>query len=53
MRLNESVCVCLSDLVENESLADVSPAGGGTEIVNQQEQEKHEGDAGRGVDGVD
>ena len=46
MCLNEFVCVCLSDLVENESLADVSPAGGGAEVVNQQEQEQHEGNAG-------
>lgn len=45
--------VCVSDLVENESLADVSPAGRGAEVVNQQEEEQHEGDASRGVDGVD
>ncbi len=45
--------MCVSDLVENESLADVAPAGGGTEVVNQQKQQQHEGDAGRGVDGVD
>lgn len=47
------VCVCLSDLVENESLADVSPAGRGAEVVNQQEEEQHEGNASWGVDGVD
>lgn len=44
--------VCVSDLVENKGLADVAPAGGGTEVVNQQQQQQHEGDAGRGVDGV-
>lgn len=43
----------MSDLVKNKSLADVSPAGGGTQVVNQQKQQQHEGDAGRGVDGVD
>lgn len=43
----------LSDLVENESLADISPAGRGAEVVNQQEQEQHEGYAGRGINGVD
>lgn len=42
----------MSDLVENKGLADVAPAGGGTEVVNQQQQQQHEGDAGRGVDGV-
>lgn len=47
------VCVCVSDLVENQRLADVAPAGGGAEVVNQQQQQQHEGDAGRGVDGVD
>ncbi len=47
------MCVCESDLVENKSLADVAPAGGGTEVVNQQKQQQHEGDAGRGVDRVD
>lgn len=45
--------MCVSDLVENESLADVAPAGSGTEVVNQQKQEQHECDAGRGVDGID
>ena len=39
--------------MENECLADVTPAGGGTEVVNQQEQQQHEGNAGRGVDGID
>lgn len=39
--------------MKNQRLADVAPAGGGTEVVNQQEQQQHEGDAGRGVDGVD
>lgn len=43
----------MSNLVENKSLADVAPAGGGTEVVNQQKKQQHEGDAGRGVDGVD
>lgn len=43
----------MRDLVKNQRLADVAPAGGGTEVVNQQEQQQHEGDAGRGVDGVD
>lgn len=47
------VCVLVSNLVEDKSLADVAPAGGGTEVVNQQEQQQHEGDAGRGDDGVD
>lgn len=47
------VCACVSNLVENESLADVAPAGGRTEVVNQQKQQQHKGDAGRGVDGVD
>lgn len=42
----------MSDLVENKGLADVAPAGGGTEVVNQQQQQQHEGDAGRGIDGV-
>lgn len=39
--------------MKNQRLADVAPAGGGAEVVNQQEQQQHEGDAGRGVDGVD
>lgn len=43
----------MSNLVENKSLADVAPAGGGAEVVNQQKKQQHEGDAGRGVDGVD
>lgn len=43
----------MSDLVEDESLADVAPAGRGTQVVDQQQQQQHEGDAGRGVDGVD
>ena len=46
-------CFCVSDLVENKSLADVAPAGCRTEVVDQQEQQQHEGNAGRGVDGVD
>lgn len=45
--------MCVSNLVENKSLADVAPAGGGAEVVNQQKEQQHEGDAGRGVDGVD
>ena len=40
-------------LVEDECLADVAPAAGRTEVVDEQEQQQHEGDAGRGVDGVD
>lgn len=39
--------------MKNQRLADVAPAGGGTEVVNEQQQQQHEGDAGRGVDGVD
>lgn len=46
------VCV-FSDLVENKGLADVAPAGCGTEVVDQQQQQQHEGNTGRGIDGVD
>ena len=39
--------------MEDECLADVAPAGGGAKVVDEQQEQQHEGDAGRGVDGVD
>lgn len=40
-------------LVEDERLADAAPAADGTQVMDQQQQQQHEGDTGRRVDGVD
>lgn len=40
-------------LVEDECLADVTPAAGGRSVVEDEEQSQKHQDAGGGVDGVD
>lgn len=39
--------------MKDESLADVAPAAAGRQVVEGQEEDDHEGHAGRGVDGTD
>lgn len=39
--------------MEDERLADAAPAADGTQVMDQQQQQQHEGDTGRRVDGVD
>lgn len=40
-------------LVEDESLADVSPVADGTEVVDEHQEQQHEGYAGKGINGTD
>lgn len=38
--------------MENEGLADVTPAAGGRSVVEEKQQQQQEDDAARGVHGV-
>ena len=41
------------NLVEDESLADVSPVADGTKVVDQHQEQQHKGYAGKGINGTD
>lgn len=40
-------------LMEDESLADVSPVADGTKVVDQHQEQQHKGYAGKGIYGID